>query len=161
LLIILDDYHPQKPLAISLPKDYLRRVNEFTKTLEEFEENNCNKPLTIPLKEDALRSLPGISATKIKENLLPTSIGEILVYLWCITEVRKRLSQKVKIEFKWLQELVKYYKLKLENSLAKLEGNDSLELWSKYHNLIETVVNKGKPFTVESFQQMFRDDIQG
>lgn len=161
LLIILDDDHPQKPLAISLPKDYLRRVKEFTKTLEEFEENKYIKPLTIPLKEDSLRSLPGISATKIKENLLSTSIGEILVYLWCITEARKRLSQKVKIEFKWLQELVKYYKLKLENSLAKLEGNDSPELWSKYHNLIETVVNKGKPFTVESFQQMFRDDIQG
>ena len=57
--------------------------------------------------------------------------------------------------------MVKHYKLKLGNSLAKLEGNASPELSSKYHNLIETVVNKGKPFTVESFQQMFRDDIQG
>jgi hypothetical protein len=161
LLIILDDDHPQKPFAISLPRDYLRRVKEFTKTLEEFEENNYIKPRPIPLKEDALQSLPGISATKIKENLLPTSIGEILVYLWRITQVRKRLSQKVKTEFKWLQELIKYYKLKLENSLAKLEGNDSPELWSKYHNLIETIVNKGKPFTEESFQQMLRDDIQG
>jgi hypothetical protein len=54
LLIILDDDHPQGPLAISLPKDYLRRVKEFTRTLKEFEENNYVKPLPMPLKEGVL-----------------------------------------------------------------------------------------------------------
>ncbi|MGB8310454.1 MAG: hypothetical protein WCE81_01130 [Halobacteriota archaeon] len=164
LLIILDDDHPQKPLAISLSKDFLCSVKESIQTSEEFKDNEFLKPLPIllkDLKEDVLRSLPGISLIKTEGDIISTSVGEIIVYLWCITEVRKRLSQKVKTEFKWLQEVVKHYKLKLGNSLAKLEGNASPELSSKYHNLIETVVNKGKPFTVESFQQMFRDDIQG
>lgn len=164
LLIILDDHHPQEPLAISLPKDFFYVVSENPyKPWKEFKDKEFIKPLPIPvkdLKEDVLRSLPGISLIKTEEDTIATSVGEIIVHLWCITEVRKRLSQKVKTEFKWLQELVKYYKLKLESSLAKLESNDS-PFWSKYHNLIETVVNKGKPFTVESFQQMFRDDIQG
>jgi methyltransferase-like protein len=77
-----------------------------------------------------------------------------------MTEVRKRLSPNVKVESVWSKELEKNYKLKLKNSLANLEANATLATWRKYHNPIETVVTKGRPFTVESFQQMFRDDIE-
>ena len=90
LLIILDDDHPQKPLAISLSKDFLCSVKESIQTSEEFKDNEFLKPLPIllkDLKEDVLRSLPGISLIKTEGDIISTSVGEIIVYLWCITEV--------------------------------------------------------------------------
>jgi hypothetical protein len=145
-LFVDDDNHSQWPYAILLTKNCLRLVKEFAGTGKEFEWNNYDRPRLVPLKEEVLQTLPGISPAKTDEAFL--SLSEVMVNLWRITAVRQRLSPNVKVESTWLKNLEDNYYLELKNSLANLKANAPQETWRGYHNLTEAVVNGGESLTV-------------
>ena len=45
--------------------------------------------------------------TRIVENVITSTVSNIILYLWRLTQIRQRLSKESSIELAWLQELEK------------------------------------------------------
>jgi len=145
LLMFIDDHNRvQRFDAILLTKSCLSHVKEFKGTAKEFEWDNYNKPRFVPFQEDTLRSLPEVTF-KIDPSLL--LMRNIVVNIWHITEVRRRLSPNVEVESAWMKELVDILRLELNDFLASLKAETSQETWKAYNDLVEAVLSGDESYT--------------
>lgn len=158
-VVTIEGNQTESSLALRIPKSFFERVKESLESMKEFEETEFFNPIPVPLQKEMLDVLPGISMVEIEQNIITSSIGDILVYLWRLSEIRNRLSQEEKTELEWRQELEEDCKQHLTESLNILKREATEDISSKYQKLSETAIKDNKPFTSEMFQQLFVEDL--
>lgn len=159
-IVPIVENHPENSLAISVPKAFLERVRESLINEKEMEESSFGNPLPELLSPEMLEVLPGISMPEIEEDVVASSISDILLHLWRLSETRQRLSKEESTEVNWFLEMEKHCKQELAKLLTTLRNEDSEALSNKYQRISAEVIENEIPFTPDFFQQLFAEDIQ-
>lgn len=160
MLEYIEGNHPEKPLALSIQKTFLQRVQESLQSGQELKQSDFGNPYPDLVTPEMLEVLPGISMLETEEDVVASAIGDILLNLWQLSEARQRLSQEESTEGNWLRELEEDYKRELTTSLTKLKIEAPKALSRKYEAIVEEIIVNDEPFTSQSFQQLFVKDIQ-
>lgn len=156
IIVPIKDDHADKPLGVSVSKDFLVRLKGSLINNTEFELYEYGNPIPFNLDEVILEPLPGISLPE--QDTVGLLVGKILSNFWALAEVRNRLSKDVPEENKWLSQLEKTYQDKIEQSIADLKRFDT-ELGHKYIRIVNEVVEQNKPFNIEIYQNLFKEDL--
>jgi len=103
-----------------------------------------------------LETLPGITLGKEPEkDVIQTCLSNILIQLWRLSEIRKRLSKEETTENAWRQELEKGCEQIINNRMKVIEQEAGENIFGKYQRLIEDVTKNNHLFTSDDFERYF------
>jgi hypothetical protein len=158
IIVTLKNNFAEKPLGISIYKDFLIKFKNSVEKSAELNENDFGNPLPIQIDNNMLEPLGNITVPIIEPSLRYNLVSDIIFQLWKIYQTRLRLSKDSSIEFAWLQELENNFKQKIFNLLEALEKENSI-LAEKYKKIAFDVCNEIINFSDEYIQNLLLSDV--
>lgn len=142
--------------AFWISRDFFVKLKMGMESDEGSIDFGVSKPYPVAIDKELLDILPGIAMGQEQdENVIKKSLLNIMMQLWRLSEIRKRLSKEEKNENSWRQELEQGYENLLNDQIGIIEKEASEEISYKYRKMIEDAIGNDKPFISEDFQQYY------
>jgi hypothetical protein len=108
---------------------------------EDVEENDYSNPLPFPLTKEILETIDGVELKETKPEPSTLLSAEILIELWKLIEVRKRIDCENNIENEWLKESEIKHTKKIQKILMELKSLSPEERYLQLRDLSNEVID--------------------
>jgi hypothetical protein len=153
-LVAIEGNYTKHNTAIRISRDFFEKVKASMESDQDSFDFEISKPYPVALQKKLLDVLPGIYVKKVVDkNAIKTSMSSILMQLWKLSQIRKRLSEEEKTEKLWRREMERGCEHVLNDQMKILEKEAAEEISRKYKRIIVDVTKNNNPFTSEDFQR--------
>lgn len=152
IINVVDSY---VTFAFRIPVPYFMKVKHFLET-DEYEETEFGNPYPIDVTEELFSYLnEKINIQEVNFNKSANKLIKILFNIWELTKYRKYLNKNSDIELKWLKEIEKDYKFKIESEI-----DESLEKsFEIINNILDNKINVTKENILELLNIIVQKDF--
>jgi hypothetical protein len=152
--VAIEGNYTENNNALRISRDFFEKVKTSMESDQDSFDFGISKPYPVAIQKELLDVLQGIAMKKeVDENVIKTSMINILMQLWKLSEMRERLSKEEKTENSWRRELEQGCEHVLSDQMKIIEKEAVEDISIKYQKLIEDVTKNNKPFTSEDFQR--------
>ena len=149
-------------VAIRMSTDWLKDIKKSIESADSdiFTPNSFGRPLPVAVTEELLESLEGDVSVKIIEpNLSASSISDLLLTLWKLSESKRWLDSSNSIESEWLAELKDIYRKEIEKQLVVIRDTLDKDKYIKYEKLAGRIVESGDLIENDELREHFNELI--
>jgi hypothetical protein len=156
-VLVNKDNKAMQNVGVQIPKSFLQELSEIEDDNSELT-LGPSKPLPVPITAKHIHSNPEISLNNESHSLSNDVNLEILINIWKLDEIQKRLTTPS--EEQWKKTLVNnIFKELNKNLLTDDFLEQSQETQEKYRKLVNNAKESTDEFDIEEIEQLFQETI--